>query len=224
MNRKSIFVTVIFFLVLVPALIANAARYEDFDVTKLRIRGTAVTSTAAELNKLHGVTGTLISSTSTVIRSIPLPVLGFALSDGNLLARTMSRVGFYITPSTSYVPSLVFPEKSSPVTSDFRVPDNYSSGGYFKLMAYQSGNSGLCRVGFDYRVNSNGSALATTATTQPEFALAHAGPTPTQVVLTPTMALVAGQIVNLRLWLGATSTGTDTLHVFDTTFIYTSTP
>jgi hypothetical protein len=167
--------------------------------------------------------GTMTSGTGS--RNIPLPILTFGLTDGALLTRSMSVVGTYISPTTTYVRSIVFPSSAgvSPVETTFRIPDDYSAGGSFVLMAYQSGASGYCRVGFDYRTNTVGTALATTATTQPEFVLLYNGITPTQVSLTPTMSLVAGQWVTLRLWRGATSTGTDTLHIPNVSFIYIST-
>lgn len=88
MNRKSIFVTAIISMVLVLAFIANAARYEDFNVTKLRIQGTQVTSTAAELNKLHGAdAGDIVTTTNTktlsgkIIAGLKLGIATKALSN-----------------------------------------------------------------------------------------------------------------------------------------------
>jgi len=67
MKKFSVFskLFVAFILVMFAVSAVFAARYEDLNVTKLRIGGAEVTATAAEINKLDGLTGDVLDSTNT---------------------------------------------------------------------------------------------------------------------------------------------------------------
>lgn len=196
----------------------GGARFEDLNVTKLRIAGTEITATAAQLNRMG----------STQTRTIPLPVLGFAIqSTGGLtlLGTTTTATPAHVVLSTGIPVIKLSNGYTSPVVINFRVPDDYSSGGAFSLMANQSGTTTPCTVDFDVYLNSSGSTMDSTATNQTPVTLAYAGTTPSAVTLTPATdfaSLTAGQWVLLRIWRGAT-TGTDALQVGNVTFSYSAT-
>lgn len=171
------------------------------------------------------VVGTL---TATTTRSVPLPILGFWVQE-NATTVTPLGVDTLSTPAHVVISSNVPLVKlgngyTTPIVMTFRIPDDYSSGGAFKLMANQSGTTTACTVDFDVYVNAAGSTMDSAATDQTPVSLLYAGTTPSQVTLTPATdfaAIAAGQWVTLRIWRG-TTTGTDALQVGNATFFYTA--
>jgi len=172
------------------------------------------------------VAGTL---TATVTRSVPLPIMGFLIQETSStvtpITSSSTTTPIYATVSNN-VPLLRFMTGyTTPVIMTFRIPDDYSSGGAFKVMANQSGTTTACTIDFDVYVNAAGSTMDSAATDQTAGTLTYAGTTPSQVTLTPATdfaSLAAGQWVTLRLWKG-TTTGTDDLQVGNVSFFYTAT-
>ncbi len=202
----------------------KATGEETYQVEVQNSSGTRVFSVDSSGNAY--VAGTL---TATVTRSVPLPIMGFLIQETSStvtpITSSSTTTPIYATVSNN-VPLLRFMTGyTTPVIMTFRIPDDYSSGGAFKVMANQSGTTTACTIDFDVYVNAAGSTMDSAATDQTAGTLTYAGTTPSQVTLTPATdfaSLAAGQWVTLRLWKG-TTTGTDDLQVGNVSFFYTAT-
>ncbi len=216
----------------------------DFESgSSFKIAGTAVTATAAEVNKLSGATvtvteinklagatGSLLTTTSTGEEKIPLPIGAFIGS----YVTGYTAAAFVLTAATdpgigvaALIPGIYWADNSiSPVAITFRVPANYSSGGAFRLICTETDSTTPNQVDFDVWVNKSGTAFDSTATGQTPVALTKDTTTPSVVTLTPATdfaALVAGDWVTLRMWRDNVATGTGTLYVHGVDFFYTGT-
>ena len=202
----------------------KATGEETYQVEVQNSSGTRVFSVDSSGNAY--VAGTL---TATVTRSVPLPIMGFLIQETSStvtpITSSSTTTPIYATVSNN-VPLLRFMTGyTTQVIMTFRIPDDYSSGGAFKVMANQSGTTTACTIDFDVYVNAAGSTMDSAATDQTAGTLTYAGTTPSQVTLTPATdfaSLAAGQWVTLRLWKG-TTTGTDDLQVGNVSFFYTAT-
>ena len=107
----------------------------------------------------------------------------------------------------------------------FKVPADYSSGGAFRLLCDESGDTTRNQVDFSVYVNTTGSAWDAAATDQTPVAMtsvAGTSETVTLTVATDFASLAAGQFVGLNLWRDNTATGTNDLELYYAEFYYTA--
>lgn len=171
-----------------------------------------------------------VNTIAGTLKYIQLPLTAFVVETGG----NGSTVGTATAPLTaSTTPgmemddnmlSIVWADgETSPIQVTFRVPDDYVSGGIFKVIATESGTSTANQVDFDVYVNSDGTASDSAATDQTPVALAGTSSTPDEVTLTPATdfsALSAGKWVTLRLWRDDVATGTNDLELKGVVFSY----
>jgi hypothetical protein len=236
--KKRIFVSVVILLLLAAFVWAGTTNFDAVVVTPnaaddtygLRLNnssGTRLFSVDASGNVY--TSGTVTAATT---RSVPLPILGFLVGITNTelapLSTNVDASGAYASFANA-VPFISFARsRTTPVIVTFRVPDDYSTGGYFRVFASQWVTTPVAAVtiDFDVFVNAAASGVTTAATNQTPVALDYANSTqPSSVILTPGTdfaSLAGGQWVTLRIWRGTTGGGS-VLAVKDVAFIYTAT-
>ncbi len=113
--------------------------------------------------------------------------------------------------------------ETTAVQVTFRVPQDYTSGGAFRVFADGSDSSTANQVDFLVYVNSDGGIWDAAATGQTPVALAVAAGTPELVTLTPTTdfdSLAAGEIVTFAVWRDNAAAGTGDLEIYYGEFFY----
>jgi hypothetical protein len=159
-------------------------------------------------------------------RSIPLPLMSFAARTSSSALTPLSASSSPVMAIVSEVPYAQWADgETPPIVATFRIPDNYKSGGSFKLMATQTATG--CQVDFDVYVNRDGTAIDAAATNQTPVLVSatYTTATPALVTLTPATdfsSLVAGDWITLRLWRDDVATETGSLRVHDVSFVYTA--
>jgi hypothetical protein len=159
-------------------------------------------------------------------RSIPLPLMNFVIRTSATAANTPTSSTSPVLAIVSEIPYIMWADgETTPIQATFRIPDNYGSGGAFKLMSTQTATG--CKVDFDVYLNLDGTNVDSSATGQtPVLVSATRTATPSVVTLTPATdfaALVAGEWVTLRLWRDDVATGAGSLRLHNVEFVYTAT-
>lgn len=182
---------------------------------------------ATEINFSTGLTATSDGSTVTVVHevstgTVQLPINTFTLDTASAPLSTSTTPGLEID---NVLPAIVWADgETSAVQVTFKVPQDYSSGGLFRLLCDNSAATATA-VDFDVYVNAAGSAWDAAATDQTPVALTNPASSPETVTLTVATdfaALAAGQYVTLRLWRDDTgSTDTADLELYHAEFYYT---
>jgi len=227
-------------IVLIIATFAWAARYEVLDVTKLYVtsiqpKGTATYWTATNMR-------------SSATRNVQIPLSDFfieagstqeTIGTGGYTQPTIVAVGGVSIMATGNSQVLNFANAGyTAVTAVFKVPDDYLSGGSFKVLTsvgYGAIYSTPPCLDFGVLVNQSGSAIDSAFTNQSYARQASdntVGATPylhTLTVSTDFASLTSAKWVTLRLWRAETAgagtldcTGTASLNVRGVTFVYTS--
>jgi hypothetical protein len=158
-------------------------------------------------------------------RSIPLPLTGFVIRSSATAAVVPTSSTLPVLAIVSEMPYVMWADgETTPIQATFRIPDNYSSGGSFKLMATQTATG--CEVDFDVYINRSGGNVDAAATNQTPVAVSTTRTTtPSEVALTPATdfaSLLAGDWITLRIWRDNTATWTGSLRIHNVTFIYTA--
>lgn len=168
-----------------------------------------------------------------VVRYFELPLTEFMVENGN-----GSTVGTSCAPLTaSTTPGMEIDDnmagivwadgETSPIQITFRVPDDYASGGAFKVVATESNSTTANEIDFDVYVQAmSGVTADASATGQTPVAVAGDTCSPAESTLSVTTdfaALVAGSYVTLRLWRDDTANGTGDLELKSVAFYYTAT-
>lgn len=112
---------------------------------------------------------------------------------------------------------------ATPVMATFKVPNDYLSGGAFRVFADQSNTSTKCGIGFSVYVNSSGTAWDSAVTTQTPVVLTGTSGTPVALVLsvaTDFATLAAGKEVTVLLWRDGTGSPTADLEAYYAEFYY----
>ncbi len=160
------------------------------------------------------------SELANLVRYYDLPLMGFVQSNGSALSSS-SAPGIEID---NVLPNVVWSDgEATPIMISFRVPNDYASGGAFKVLATESDSTTPNEIDFDVYVNKDGQAADAAATGQTPVALAGTTSTPDEVTLTVATDfdnLAAGDWVTLRIWRDDTATGTGDLEVKGVTFYY----
>lgn len=175
------------------------------------------------------VTGSVTINSVTLAqnKTLRLPLMSFVISDAN---------GVVIGPITaSTAPGLEYDNKSASLvwgnaelsyaSVTFTVPEDYASGGAFRILADESadGNS-PCAVDFNVYNKAPGSAWDTATTNQSIVLLTEAAGTPelmSLAVTTDFAALAAGDIVVLEIWReNATQDTASDFEVYEVYFTY----
>jgi hypothetical protein len=150
-----------------------------------------------------------------------LPLTSFLFENTAAPLSTSSTPGLEID---NVIPNINWADgETSAVQVTFRVPDDYLSGGDFRLLCDSSNASTPEKVDFDVYVNTSGSTWDAAATNQTPVALTLSAGSPETVTLTVATdfsSLVAGKYVTLRLWRDNVSTGTGDLEVSYVSFYY----
>lgn len=172
------------------------------------------------------VTGTgVISATNVadVVRYYQLQIMSAVSTDG-VPVTDSTAPGLEID---DLLPNIVWADgETTPITITFRIPDDYASGGAFKVLATESDSSTPNQVDFAVYVNADGVAADAAASDQTPVALAGTTSTPDEVTLTPGTdfaSLAAGHWVTLRIWRDDVADGTGDLEVKGIVFYYTAT-
>lgn len=181
--------------------------------------------TPAGVATVTGLTGTgVVSATNIadVTKYIQLPLMTFSTNGAEITSTTAP--GLEVD---DLVPNIVWGDgEVTPITRTFRVPEDYSSGGAFKVLATESNSTTPNEVDFNVYINSDGTAADSSATNQSPVALAGTTSTPDEITLTVATdfsALTAGAWVTLNIWRDDTATGTGDLEVKGVAFYYTGT-
>ena len=182
----------------------------DVDLTDATITGTGT------------ISATIIAD---VVRYFQLPLMSFIIHDG-----TISLPSASTTPGIEVddlIPALVWADgEATPVSITFRVPDDYASGGAFKVFATESDSTSPNQIDFLVYVNKDALAADAAATDQTPAALDQNTATGSEVTLTVATdfsALAAGHWVTLNIWRDDTADGTGDLEVKGVVFYYTAT-
>jgi len=157
-----------------------------------------------------------------VVRYFQLPLMSFTTDGAAITASTAP--GLEVD---DLIPNIVWAdEETTPIQISFRVPDDYASGGAFKVLATESDSTTPNQVDFSVYVNSDGTAADSSATNQTPVALVGTTSTPDEVTLTVVTdfsALAAGKWVTLNVWRDDVATGTGDLEIKGIVFYYTAT-
>lgn len=159
---------------------------------------------------------------STAVRFVQLPLLSFGLDDlGAISVASVPGI-----ESDDGVINIVWADgEVSPAEITFRIPNDYQSGGLFKVLATESDSTTPNQIDFDVYVNTPGVSIDTVRSNQTPVALDQATSTPSEVTLqvsTDFASLAAGDWVHLRLWRDNTAAGTGDLEVKGVGFYYTA--
>jgi len=161
---------------------------------------------------------------ANIVRYYQLPLNSFLFENTGAPLSTSTTPGLEIDDA---IPGIVWADgETSAVMVTFVIPEDYASGGAFKVIATESGASTPNQIDFDVYVNADGVAADSAATGQTPVALAGTSSTPDVVTLTPATdfdSLAAGNWVTLRIWRDDTATGTNDLEVKGVSFFYTAT-
>ncbi len=173
------------------------------------------------------IAGTLTNSTT---KTVPLPLNSFKIVDASLSGpyaiqalSNSSSPGMLINRK---MPTVVFGDQAaSVIMTSFSVPQDYSSGGAFRVMASQS-TTGVY-IDFDVYVNTPGMAAFDSSATGQTPVIVHASAlaSPTAVTLTPSAdfsALIPGAWVSVRIWRDTAAAALGILYIHDVAFSYTS--
>lgn len=169
---------------------------------------------------LNGVT---MDGTST--RIVPFSVGDFILNDGTnvWVLSTSTTPGFECDNKAA---SIVWADgETTPVSVSFKVPDDYSSGGAFKLFCDESTSTTHNKVDFSVYVNREGTVFDSTTSNQTPVELAGVAGTPDMVTLTvgtDFASLAAGDVVTANFWRDDNGTSTGDLEMYYAEFYYTA--
>jgi hypothetical protein len=185
-----------------------------------------VTEDATQTLTNKTLTGTgIITATNIadVVRYIQLPLTAFVFENTGAPLSTSTTPGLEIDDN---LPNVVWADgEQSKILVTFRVPNDYASGGAFKIIATESDSTTPNEIDFLVYVNSNGTAADSSATNQTPVALSGTTATPSEVTLSPQTdfeSLAAGSWVTLAVWRDDTATGTGDLEVKGIAFYYTA--
>lgn len=122
------------------------------------------------------------------------------------------------------LPSLVWSDgETTPALITFQLPDDYKTGGLFKVFADESDSTTPNQIDFYVLNNRAGVIWDTAATNQTPVALAGTAGTPDLVELLPATDMdgaQAGDFITLALWRDDTASGTGDLEVYNVRFYY----
>jgi hypothetical protein len=162
-------------------------------------------------------------------RKLPLPLSEAVIVDADS--------NFTVQITTSTTPGYVVDNEAtfvewgdgeeSPVQWKFRVPNDYASGGAFRVLMGRSHASTIPAADFEVFVDTTGTAFDTSATDQTAVQVcdtvgAGSPEEETLTVTTDFASLAAGNIVTLNLWRDNTNASTDTLELYYAEFYYTA--
>ncbi len=219
---KKLFIGVLAFFLLCPAVFASVAIQDEGTnqgvATTLNIVGSNIATTD------DGSTFTL--TIADKVRSMMLPLTGFVTTTG---ASTIAPLSATTTPGLeldNLLPCIVWADsEATPAMITFRVPDDYLSGGAFRLLCDSSSSSTPVQVDFSVYVNTVTSvSWDAAATDQTAVALSSSAASPCMVTLTPATdfaSLDSGHCVTLRVWRDDVSDGDGDLEVSYIEFYYT---
>ena len=191
--------------------------------------------TTMDVNGTLDITGATVTGTSVVTgtnivdvtRAMPLPLGGFVVETSG---STYAELTTSTTPGFEYddvVPAIVWGDgEASPVAITFRVPDDYSSGGAFRVFATESNANTVNQIDFEVYVNADATAADSSATDQTPAALDQNTSTGCEVTLTVATdfgSLAAGNWVTLRVWRDDVADGDADLEIKGVDFYYEST-
>jgi hypothetical protein len=185
--------------------------------TTLDVNGT-IDLTNATITATGLITTTHIADTT---RSLNLPIGSFFVESVPVAVATTPGL-----EENDNVVGLVWADaEATPAAINFRVPEDYASGGAFEVVATQSGTTTFNQVDFQVYTANTGAAYGATVTDQTPVALTLLEGTPSTVTLTVATdfaSLAAGTLVALEIWRDDTADGTDALEVQAVTFYYTA--
>lgn len=185
----------------------------------------ALTSTEQDLGPVEGIKGVKRVQSNL---GIPYGEIEFALAD---FIGVNSDDTFQLTRNTT--PGILHKNEmsyirwtdgeTSPIEKTFRVPEDYVSGGQFRVLLGRSGLTSLPpRIDYSVFVNSTLTAFDSAATNQTAVAINETGDgSPEEKTLTVTTdfsSLSPGDYVTVRFWRD--STGTDALEFYGAAFEY----
>jgi hypothetical protein len=186
---------------------------------------------ATTLNFSSGMNVTTSGGTTTIgLGALDLPLSDFVLNNAGTVTplTSSSQPGLAGTSTGSSFIEWADAE-TVPVQTTFRVPDNYGSGGAFRVLVGR-GSGDTLPPAIDFQVWVNGSVVAfdSAATDQTAVDLTPAiydgsPEEKTLTVATDFAALEAGQYVTADFWRDNTNVSTATLELYAVQFTYTAT-
>ncbi len=179
------------------------------------IDGTAYVDTL----ELNGATATTFNKT------VPLPLNTFFVGDNNdAVIAPLSTSTAPGLEEDNTIPAVVWADgETSLIQVTFRVPDDYVSGGAFRVVADESDSTTPNQIDFAVYNNSDGAAWDTDATDQTPVALTEGAGTAETVTLSPSTdfaSLSAGDIITVQIWRDDTANGTGDLEIYYVEFYY----
>lgn len=191
---------------------------------QVTVQGTADDTTLLDVQNSSG-TSLFKITTTAVTREIQLPLTSFISSNGAtaIPLSASTAPGLEIDDS---LPNIVWADgETTPARVSFRIPEDYSSTGVFKVWATESGATTSAQVNFSMYINNDNETIDSTAGSQTAVSVNSLGSTPQEVTLTPSTdasSITAGALVTLNIWRDDTATGTNDLEVKGVSFYYTA--
>lgn len=180
-------------------------------------------SSAKQLNAIYAKSATF----SSLYRSVKLPITEFTifniLNSNAILPLSASSVPKLAI--NNLIPSLVWVDNAqTPAQVTFKVPDDYLSGGYFRVFAHESGTMSPCHIDYYLNVNKSGTAWDSATNdyvTVPLTGGSTASPSFVSLPATTDMAtIVSGDVVTLTMWRDNTNVSVNDLEVSYVEFYY----
>lgn len=164
---------------------------------------------------------------SDLYRSVQLPIMNFSIF---LFSSSILPLSNSTTPKlaiNNLIPSLVWVDNVvTPAQTTFKVPDDYLSGGYFRVFAHESGTMSPCHIDYYLTVNRSGTAWDTATNNYVTVPLTGGSTdSPSFVTLPATTdmaSVVAGDVITLTMWRDNTNTSVNDLEVSYVEFYYKS--
>lgn len=177
----------------------NSSGTQKFDVD---------TSGNTTIEGTLAVTGAITASggiSSTQTSTIFIPIGGMHIYDGNGAIDITKSTAPGLEMDDSFEALVWADGETTPAIVTFRVPDDYSSGGVFKLFCTESVSTTRNYVDFQVFYNRSNSPIDSAGIDQCPVALAGSGgtTTPSMVTLTPSTdlsGLAAGDWVTFIFW------------------------
>ncbi len=155
---------------------------------------------------------------------IELPLTEFYISDGDATVLPVTQSTAPGLEVDNKLSDIVWADgETTPISTTFRVPPDYSGSGEFRLLTDESNSTTPNEIDFSVYINKPDTAWDSVATNQTPVALDGTAGTPVVVTLKPATDfsnLQPNQYVTLNVWRDNTAAGTGDLELYHLRFYY----
>ena len=227
MKKRFLYITAILMLLAAPFLWAGVTNFDS-----VTVQPESSDTYGLRVNNSSGTRIWSIAKTNGPVKSLPIPIMGFSVigaTSTNVSPITVFTGGSVATGANAlrlYQENTYYPGIRwyccivTPVYVTFRAPDNYRTGGTFKVLCYQSALNTAISADMLVNTPSSTSSWSSTFGSQSVVTVSTANVvSPFAVTLAPGGTIAAGDWVTLRLWRSSNSS-TGTLSVLGVEFYY----